>query len=160
MLHYLITPHVNRHRYSVQLVLPVPYDNLLKLALPTWTPGSYVLREYAGRLTNIRAYWEENELPVRQVSKAQWVVDAAEAPVSATLRIEWEVFAYSVGIHDAYLDDASSIPALCFCIPSIQTNLPRCFLMLPAGMFNVHFRSEPMLGRLATLMSSLTVPTR
>ena len=85
MLHYLITPHVNRHRYSVQLVLPVPYDNLLKLALPTWTPGSYVLREYAGRLTNIRAYWEENELPVRQVSKAQWVVDAAEAPVSATL---------------------------------------------------------------------------
>ena len=105
MLHYLITPHVNRHRYSVQLVLPVPYDNLLKLELPTWTPGSYVLREYAGRLTNIRAYWEDNELPVRQVSKAQWVVDAAEAPVSATLRIEWEVFAYSVGIHDAYLDD-------------------------------------------------------
>ena len=80
MLHYLITPHVRRHRYSVQLVLPVPYDNLLKLELPTWTPGSYVLREYAGRLTNIRAYWEDNELPVRQVSKAQWVVDAAEAP--------------------------------------------------------------------------------
>ena len=83
MLHYLITPHVNRHRYSVQLVLPVPYDNLLKLELPTWTPGSYVLREYAGRLTNLRAYWAENELPVRQVSKAQWVVDTAEAPVSA-----------------------------------------------------------------------------
>ena len=39
MLHYLITPHANRHRYSVQLVLPVPYDNLLKLELPTWTPG-------------------------------------------------------------------------------------------------------------------------
>ena len=125
MLHYLITPHVRRHRYSVQLVLPVPYDNLLKLELPTWTPGSYVLREYAGRLTNIRAYWEDNELPVRQVSKAQWVVDAAEAPVSATLRIEWEVFAYSVGIHDAYLDDDRGFinPSTLFLHPS-NTNEP------------------------------------
>ena len=125
MLHYLITPHVNRHRYSVQLVLPVPYDNLLKLELPTWTPGSYVLREYAGRLTNLRAYWEENELPVRQVSKAQWVVDAAEAPVSATLRIEWEVFAYSVGIHDAYLDDDRGFinPSTLFLHP-FNTNEP------------------------------------
>ena len=31
-------------------------------------------------------------------------MDVAEAPISGSIRVTWEVFAYSCGIHDAYID--------------------------------------------------------
>lgn len=104
MLRYLIAPDAEHHLYRVELTLPAPADNLLHLRMPVWTPGSYVLREYSGRVRGLRAFFGNRELPVRQTEKALWVADAAGVPAGESVRVVWEAFAHSTGIHDAWID--------------------------------------------------------
>lgn len=104
MLSYTIFPEPHHHTYRVRLALTMPAEGGLTLVMPVWTPGSYVLREYAGRIGAVTARGDGPEVRLRQTAKAEWVLDAGSFPAGSPVEIRWEAFAYSVGIHDAFID--------------------------------------------------------
>ena len=61
-----------------------------ELIMPNWTPGSYLIREYAANINRITAMSADGStLPLRKISKDRWQVSSGEAD---TLVIDYEVF--------------------------------------------------------------------
>ena len=61
-----------------------------ELIMPNWTPGSYLIREYAANINRITAMSADGStLPLRKISKDRWQVNSGETD---TLVIDYEVF--------------------------------------------------------------------
>lgn len=99
----------NAHYLDVTMELKVPKDLAeVRLAMPVWTPGHYVVADYARNVGKVRAHDQATgaELAVRKVSKSAWVVstDGADAVV-----IEYPVYAFTYQVGDSYVDDQHAL---------------------------------------------------
>lgn len=84
---------------SVQAVARA--DGLLELFLPTWTPGSYLIREFARQLSRVEASDAETNLrlPCRKVAKNRFVV--LETGAVERVRIAYRVYAHELTVRTA-----------------------------------------------------------
>ncbi|ATB46933.1 M61 family metallopeptidase [Corallococcus macrosporus] len=99
-------------RYRVSM--PRPHTHLLEVeasfpggaseldaVLPVWTPGSYLVREFARQVQDVTAHAPDGApLPVRRTDKRTWRVDAKGAAV--TLR--YRVYAHELTVRTNHLD--------------------------------------------------------
>ena len=85
MLRYTVTPDPHAHLLRVSLELTPPQD-AVTLHMPSWTSGSYLIRDYAGRIRGPRS----STGTLVQTDKCHWIVTGLTP--GATLRIEWEAF--------------------------------------------------------------------
>jgi predicted metalloprotease with PDZ domain len=67
----------------------------LRVAMPAWVPGHYVIMDNARNVRELRAFAGRRPLPVRQIDKQTWEIDRGDAP-SVTVR------------HDLYAHTLSS----------------------------------------------------
>ncbi|HQR30312.1 MAG TPA: M61 family peptidase, partial [Anaeromyxobacteraceae bacterium] len=92
-------PH--SHLFGVEAVLDRPGPAPV-LALPVWTPGSYLVREFARHLERIEADdGEGTRLPVTRLDKHRFRVDAGEAP---RVRVRYRVYANDPTVRTSQLD--------------------------------------------------------
>src|SRR5512147_1181307 len=92
-------PH--SHLFGVEAVLDRPGPAPV-LALPVWTPGSYLVREFARHLERIEADdGEGNRLPVARLDKHRFRVDAGTAP---RVRVRYRVYANDPTVRTSQLD--------------------------------------------------------
>ena len=71
-----------------------------RLSLPSWTPGSYLLREYAKHVVGIRAESRGRDVVVEKLSKSSWRCRDAGSELTVTA----EVFALDRSVRGAFLD--------------------------------------------------------
>ncbi|MGB1699653.1 MAG: M61 family metallopeptidase [Nannocystaceae bacterium] len=104
--------------YSVDLS-KVPYDRLevrmeverprgksTRLALPAWTPGSYLIRDFARDLSDMRARTASGApLPVTRVDKQTWEVRHGGQDFVA----EYFIHARTLSVRTSYSDDAVAV---------------------------------------------------
>ncbi|MDX1379637.1 MAG: PDZ domain-containing protein [Xanthomonadales bacterium] len=80
----------NMQVFTVASEFPSPGD-LLELRMPVWTPGSYVVREYAQHIVTLRAETLDGQpLELRTLGKNRWEVDAAGVD---SVRVVYDLFA-------------------------------------------------------------------
>ncbi len=91
--------NLNSHHFEVSCRVANPAPGQ-RFSLPSWTPGSYLLREYARHVTAIRATSDGSRAPVEKVSKNSWQCDAAGSDLTVTA----EVFALDRSVRGAFLD--------------------------------------------------------
>jgi len=79
--------------------------NTLLLFLPTWTPGSYLIREYSRHVGNLRVVDEDDdaELPSRKLTKNRW--ELALQPSTRRVRVYYTVYAHELSVRTADLTD-------------------------------------------------------
>ncbi len=75
---------------EVQITLDGPFERPLRLWMPAWVPGSYLLREYAGNVIRLDAFDGESSLDTQKTDKLSWEVDTKNA---RSLRVVYRVFA-------------------------------------------------------------------
>ncbi|OZH54363.1 hypothetical protein AFK68_11405 [Hydrocoleum sp. CS-953] len=77
-------PHPESHLFEVSLSVKIEQltssllqtSKKLDLKMPVWTPGSYLVREYAKHLQDFCAYSEnERPLPWQKLSKNHWQIE-------------------------------------------------------------------------------------
>ena len=68
--------------------------------MPSWIPGSYLLREYARHIVSIRAEENGQVVEIKKVSKSTWSCRNAGPLLTVTI----EVFALDQSVRGAYLD--------------------------------------------------------
>ena len=90
---------LNSHHFEVSCRVANPAPGQ-RFSLPSWTPGSYLLREYARHVVAIRAESEGSRVPIEKISKSSWQCDDAGAELTVTI----EVFALDRSVRGAYLD--------------------------------------------------------
>lgn len=119
MLDYVIRPLPEARLFRVELALGAPKAETLTLYLPSWTFGSYVERAYSGRVRNVTASCEGAPLVVDWYEADRWRVSLAGIEPGNRITLAYDVFANSLGIHDAYIDEKRGFinPSALFIMP-------------------------------------------
>ena len=100
-VHFTVTaPDPNTHLFHVVLRVERP-DEHQQLALPVWIPGSYLVREFAGRLQCLQARQGRRVCAVRQLDNHRWQVDCT---AGQPLEVTYQVHAHDVSVRTAWLD--------------------------------------------------------
>ena len=73
-----------------------------QLWLPTWIPGSYLIREFAKHVENVKAYNELGQLyPMQKIQKNRWELSNNDHEL---ITIEYQVYAYDLSVRGSYVD--------------------------------------------------------
>ena len=93
-----LDPHAHLYQVSVTVVDPDPAGQ--RFRLPTWIPGSYLIREFARHFVHVRAEAERGEIRITKEAKDLW----RAAPCFGPLTVVAHVYAYDLSVRTAYLD--------------------------------------------------------
>ena len=126
-IHYQVAmPQPESHLFEIVLQLQGWKGRVLDLKLPVWTPGSYLVREYAKHLQNFSADAGEKSLPWRKLSKNHWQVETsaiAQTDSNYTITVRYRVFANELSVRTNHLDATHGYfngAALFFRIPELE----------------------------------------
>ncbi|TNF86108.1 MAG: M61 family peptidase, partial [Gammaproteobacteria bacterium] len=101
MIQYQITSHnPASHYFDVTIRIEKPDASGQALRLPNWIPGSYMIRDFARNLLDLRVRDDNGDLAIEQIDKSNWRVAASEGPLS----IEYRVYAKDLSVRAAHLD--------------------------------------------------------
>ncbi len=102
MIHYLVAmPQPETHLFEVTLQLINHSSKILDLKMPVWTPGSYLVREYAKNLQYFAAFAGDKPLPWRKISKNHWQVNTSGV---SELTVRYRIFANELSVRTNHLD--------------------------------------------------------
>ncbi len=100
-IQYAIVPKdLAGHLFEVTLVVANPAADGQLLALPAWIPGSYMIREFARNIVQIRAEANGKPVALTKLDKHSW----RAAPVTGALTLRYEVYAWDLSVRAAHLD--------------------------------------------------------
>ncbi len=88
------------HLFEVRCTVDNPDPSGQKFSLPTWIPGSYLIREFAKHVVRIRAYSGRKLLRMVKLDKNTWQVEPFDGPVTVTM----EVYAWDLSVRGAHFD--------------------------------------------------------
>jgi predicted metalloprotease with PDZ domain len=78
-----------------------------ELIMPNWTPGSYLIRDYAANIDRISAATQDGTvLGVRKISKDHWQVDTSQA---SKLVVDYEVSTPSINVSTSWTSNAFTL---------------------------------------------------
>lgn len=90
------------HLFEVRCTVPDPAPEGQRFALPTWIPGSYMIREFARNIVAIEAEAGGKAVAIAAVDKATW--QAARVPAGTALTVTIRVYAWDLSVRGAHLD--------------------------------------------------------
>ena len=126
----LRTPH--RHRIGAQLCFK-PGLRRLTLRLPSWTPGSYLIRDYVRTLDGLEVWQGSRQLPARRLTPSSWLLhlDALDP-----LQVRYAIQATELSVRTCHLNSDHGFLALAGVALEIEGArwLPHTLeLLLPEG---------------------------
>ena len=100
-VHYRVdASQVQAHLFSITLTIAQPQAQQV-VSLPAWIPGSYLVREFARHLQQLRATQGRKKVGITQLDKATWLIDCQD---DQALQLHYEVYAFDTSVRAAYLD--------------------------------------------------------
>lgn len=100
----LSAPDPRTHLLDVDLYLAAEGASLpptLTLFLPTWSPGSYLIREYARHVEGVSVEHEGRPLSVRKIRKNAWSIETRGA---RALRVHYRLYANELSVRTNHID--------------------------------------------------------
>jgi predicted metalloprotease with PDZ domain len=140
--HSLSFPRKSSQYVHVRSEFPVNSDTV-ELSLPSWTPGSYLIRDFAGQLERLEARDSRGgTLPLSKIAKNRWRIDTRG--ISA-LNIDYDVWAGQKNVAESWIEsDFALLNGAGLYLYSEQTmDWPqKVFLELPPSWTSVHTSLE------------------
>jgi len=126
-------PQPESHLFEVTLTVQGWQESVLDLKMPVWTPGSYLVREYAKHLQDFSAKAAEKgqPLPWLKLGKNHWQVETENA---SEITVRYRVFANELSVRTNHLDATHGYfngAALFFFIPGFQQQPSRVTIVPP-----------------------------
>lgn len=80
----------------------------IRVVMPTWTPGSYLIREFSRNVLDLVAFDidEDEVLETKKVSKNEWEIDPSKAN---SVRVKYRVYAFEYTVDTSYMDNLHAI---------------------------------------------------
>lgn len=90
----------NAHILSITLTIANPDKNGQVVSLPAWIPGSYMIRDFAKNIINIKASSNDKKIALEKIDKSTWKAEATPSSV----RFEYQVYAWDLSVRSAHFD--------------------------------------------------------
>ena len=153
-IHYLVAmSQPETHLFEVTLHLVDYSSPILDLKLPVWTPGSYLVREYAKNLQDFEAFAEDEPLPWRKISKNHWQIDKIGI---SELTVRYRIFANELSVRTNHLDTTHGYfngAALFFRIPGWDKQPIRVTIVPPQPEWQVTTALPPVAEETNTFLA-------
>ena len=102
-IRYTIVPKdLAGHLFAVTLTIAEPDPTGQVVALPAWIPGSYMIREFARHIVQIRASASGKKIAMKKIDKHTWQA----APCKGELVVSYDVYAWDLSVRAAHLDQS------------------------------------------------------
>jgi predicted metalloprotease with PDZ domain len=93
-------PQPDTHLFHVQLTVDRWQGDYLEVRLPVWTPGSYLVREYAKHLQDFQAADRQGKpLAWQKLEKNRWRIESSDR-----IAISYKIFANELTVRTNHLD--------------------------------------------------------
>ncbi|HET8760870.1 MAG TPA: PDZ domain-containing protein [Nitrospiria bacterium] len=100
-IRYRITPSdPAAHLFEVRCAISHPASDGQRFSLPTWIPGSYLIRDFARHVVRVSAESGGRPVAVTKLDSHTWACE----PVSGPLTVISEVYAWDLSVRAAHLD--------------------------------------------------------
>ncbi len=100
--HKLTMPQPETHYFHVETTLEDFDKETIVMSMPVWTPGSYLVREFAKNINRVRATDENgNDLLVQKIRKNKWMITSKNAK---KVSVKYEVYAFELTVRTSFLD--------------------------------------------------------
>lgn len=99
-------PNPHTHYFDVTMKIDnaqkIAKDGKVQVKMATWTPGSYLIREYARNIDNVNATSNGKTTKVTKINKNTWEIDCG---TSNEVMVEYSIYCYELTVRTSYLDD-------------------------------------------------------
>ena len=101
-IHYRLTPSDPfGHLFDVLVEIHQPNPAGHIISLPNWIPGSYMIRDFAKHIIDLRAQTLNGDtLNITSLNKSQWQV----APTDQPIHLSYQVYAWDLSVRGAHFD--------------------------------------------------------
>lgn len=141
-------PRPHRHLFDVGFSAEGSFDDSVEVHMPVWTPGSYLVREYARNVQDLEVVAPDGTaLHVEKIAKNAWRVDGA----SGGFVFRFKLYANELSVQSAHLDDTHGFihpPALCPYVDGFLTS-PCEITVVPPDGWRVATGLPPVKGQTA-----------
>ncbi len=160
MIHYTISmPEPHSHLFHVVIDVDEVKTETLDLALPVWTPGSYMVRDYARHVQAFSAESDGWPLAWHKLDKTSWQVMTEGA---SRIRVRYAVYAYELTVRTSHLDGSHGYfnPAtLCMYVPGRLRSI-HLVTVQPPPHWRVSTGLRPVNADAVNNQQSAETPTR
>jgi predicted metalloprotease with PDZ domain len=94
-------PEPHTHYMEVEALFPCPAPSF-EVFLPVWTPGSYLVREYARHIESVRAAGK----PVRKTGKNRWLIEASDA---GAVELRYRVYGREMSVRTNWIEESFAL---------------------------------------------------
>lgn len=94
-------PAPQTHYVEVEAVVPAAGRPAIELMMPVWTPGSYLVREFARQVEEVRAEAGGRPLPVVKSRKNRWRIETGGA---ASVTVRYRVYCREMSVRTNWVD--------------------------------------------------------
>ncbi|MBI0394228.1 M61 family metallopeptidase [Acinetobacter bereziniae] len=114
MLHYQLEFDDYR-QHLIHVTLRFLANPTQVLSLPTWIPGSYLIREFSKHIESVKAYDEAGrQLKINKFEKNKWRLYNTDHEL---ITVEYDVYAYDLSVRGAYVDQSRLyVNPACVCL--------------------------------------------
>ncbi len=92
------------HLYEITLHISGWIKDQLDLKFPVWTPGSYLVREYARHLQNFQVVdCHQKTIAYKKKSKNHWHIQTTN---TSELTVSYQIYANELSVRTSHLDDS------------------------------------------------------
>lgn len=99
---YKVTfPEVQAHYVDVEMTVSGLTQPTLELKMPVWTPGSYLVREFAKNIESLTASANGKAVMAPKINKNTWHI--ATAGISS-VTIKYKVYSFEVSVRTSFVD--------------------------------------------------------
>ena len=94
-------PEPHTHYFNVKMSVTDYQKDYFDIQMPVWSPGSYLVREYAKSVEEVVATFNKKLLKTEKINKNTWRVYAEKAK---TVVINYKVYAFELSVRTSFLD--------------------------------------------------------
>ncbi len=126
----------DNHYFHVSLNYSGISSESVDLKLPSWTPGYYMIMDYAKYIVNFRAVSSSGEsLSWEKTAKNVWKVRTVN---TNSVTVSYDVFSFRTSVADSFLDDGRGFisPTGIFMHPAGKINNPVTVTLIPYEKFS------------------------
>jgi predicted metalloprotease with PDZ domain len=144
-------PQAQTHYMEVVMEIRNITQPYINLKMPVWTPGSYLVREYAKNLEGLTAWQGDAIVPFKKTSKNTWHIPLNGA---GKVKVKYSLYCFEVSVRTNFVNTAHAFvsPAATFLFPEGMLNNPSTIHIKPYnGWDKVSTGLEPVADEPFTL---------
>lgn len=139
--HQLGMPAPQTHYFDVTTTIDLSKlknsKGFVDLKMAAWTPGSYLIREYAKNVEQVKATLNHESVQIKKTNKNTWRVYIPNGIKVGKIAVNYQVYAYEMSVRTSFLDDSHGYinPATVFMYVDELANSPISLKVIPHASF-------------------------